>query len=499
MGQLASPLQAGWILSALARRLSALGVSIPHSTDAIQHLHVQRRLLLKEAEEEGFRPFSGGHVLSGCPAICFGTHSDICTRMGAVAARDLPPFKKARTGPAEPASRRLPAAPDRPGRSKLIAFSDRMGASGALSVEITASRTTEALPGPGPGFPLGCRTIADSVQEDALVGLRPHLPSGFVDVSSACARLSSDASACVPLKIDQNFNEGSQACSSSLAPLRFRPSPHGPSPMDAKVAGAVTGGLPRPFPLGFSPPNPRLESHCRHGSTCVESKGSDQGSAFAELHGCHRVAPSDAQPAHSVPLPGTHALTFPPSPLGFRPPSPVSSGLERPNGEDATILLNEGPNGQLSQQIASEKEKTPQVAQTPVCTLTTLGLGQKRFTGVLFEPSDTQIREFSSHLAETSSPIEVCSSSDGSDSSHPHPIGFRAPNPRFEMHGSQESPCAGTLGCGDSCLARQETVADHAPLFAQVDSSWARPGSLGRLLQCPVLGSLPFLLPSRTG
>ena len=59
-------------------------------------------------------------------------------------------------------------------------------------------------------------------------------------------------------------------------------------------------------------------------------------------------------------------------------------GLERPNGEDATILLNDGPNGQLSQQIASEKEKRPQVAQTPVCTLTTLGLGQKRPAGVLF-------------------------------------------------------------------------------------------------------------------
>ena len=74
--------------------------------------------------------------------------------------------------------------------------------------------------------------------------------------------------------------------------------------------------------------------------------------------------------------------------------------LERPNGEDATILLNDGPNGQLSQQIASEKEKGPQVAQTPVCTLTTLGLGQKRPAGVLFEPSDTQIREPPSHLAD---------------------------------------------------------------------------------------------------
>ena len=74
--------------------------------------------------------------------------------------------------------------------------------------------------------------------------------------------------------------------------------------------------------------------------------------------------------------------------------------LERPNGEGATILLNDGPNGQLSQQIASEKEKRPQVAQTPVCTLTTLGLGQKRPAGVLFEPSDTQIREPPSHLAD---------------------------------------------------------------------------------------------------
>ena len=77
IGQLASPLQSAWLLGALARQLVTRGAVFSGTLDSIQILHTQRRVLLREAEVEGYRPFTGGHVLSGCPAIFFNSHASI--------------------------------------------------------------------------------------------------------------------------------------------------------------------------------------------------------------------------------------------------------------------------------------------------------------------------------------------------------------------------------------------------------------------------------------
>ena len=70
IGQLASPLQSAWLLGALARKLSSRGVVFKGTVDAVQILHTQRRMLLRQAELEGYRPFTGGHLLSECPKHC---------------------------------------------------------------------------------------------------------------------------------------------------------------------------------------------------------------------------------------------------------------------------------------------------------------------------------------------------------------------------------------------------------------------------------------------
>ena len=93
-GQLASPLQSAWLLGALARKLAAHGVVFTGTTDAIQILHTQRRILLREAEVEGYRPLTGGHVLSSCPAICYSTHASILKKAVSCHSSQLPPAKK---------------------------------------------------------------------------------------------------------------------------------------------------------------------------------------------------------------------------------------------------------------------------------------------------------------------------------------------------------------------------------------------------------------------
>ena len=54
IGQLASPLQSACLLGALARTLCGHGVALPGAVDAIQILHTQRRILLREGEVEGY-------------------------------------------------------------------------------------------------------------------------------------------------------------------------------------------------------------------------------------------------------------------------------------------------------------------------------------------------------------------------------------------------------------------------------------------------------------
>ena len=81
IGQLASPLQSACLLGALARTLCGHGVALPGAVDAIQILHTQRRILLREAEVEGHRPVTAGHsLLLERPAICFERQADIDKR-----------------------------------------------------------------------------------------------------------------------------------------------------------------------------------------------------------------------------------------------------------------------------------------------------------------------------------------------------------------------------------------------------------------------------------
>ena len=102
-GQLAWPLQPAWLFGAVARAV------FPGTLDAVQILHTQRCLLLRQAEIEGYRPFTGGHVLSECPAICFDTHCSIVRKAVSCRSVDLPPFKKARTTGEMPSRRRRSA------------------------------------------------------------------------------------------------------------------------------------------------------------------------------------------------------------------------------------------------------------------------------------------------------------------------------------------------------------------------------------------------------
>ena len=96
IGQLASPLQSAWLLGTLARRLVALGAVFSGTVDSIQILHTQRRILLHQAEVEGYRPFTGGHLLSECPTICFDTHANIIKKAVSCLSSSLPPPKRAK-------------------------------------------------------------------------------------------------------------------------------------------------------------------------------------------------------------------------------------------------------------------------------------------------------------------------------------------------------------------------------------------------------------------
>ena len=72
------------------------GVVFSGTVDAIQILHTQRRILLRQAEIEGYRPFTGGHVLSGCPAILYNSHASIVHKATSCTSSGLPPPKKPR-------------------------------------------------------------------------------------------------------------------------------------------------------------------------------------------------------------------------------------------------------------------------------------------------------------------------------------------------------------------------------------------------------------------
>ena len=101
VGQLASPLQAGWVFSQIASVLRGKGVHIPCTTDPVQVLHKQRLRLLKKAEIAGLRPSHLFRVHNGPPDILFQTHAKVlaggslsdggkrCSRHGPLTLRTL--------------------------------------------------------------------------------------------------------------------------------------------------------------------------------------------------------------------------------------------------------------------------------------------------------------------------------------------------------------------------------------------------------------------------
>ena len=80
VGQLASPLQSAWIGVQVAKQLSALEVVFPRFLDGVQVLHTQRRLLLRDAEIMGYRPFTASGLMSHCPSIVYETHAQVLQR-----------------------------------------------------------------------------------------------------------------------------------------------------------------------------------------------------------------------------------------------------------------------------------------------------------------------------------------------------------------------------------------------------------------------------------
>ena len=116
VGQLASPLQAGWVFSQLAALLQAKGVHIPSSTDPVNVLHKQRLRLLKKAELVGLRPPHLFRLHNGPPDILYQTHAKVLARAGAPAkfaevAQQVEVFRQMTDGHALPSAGFLDLAP----------------------------------------------------------------------------------------------------------------------------------------------------------------------------------------------------------------------------------------------------------------------------------------------------------------------------------------------------------------------------------------------------
>ena len=100
VGQLASPLQSGWVFSQIAEFLRGKGVHFSCPTSLIHVLHRQRLQLLRKAEASGFRPASLGTLSSGLPGLLYHTHQQILAKVCAKAkyaevARQVEAFQQA--------------------------------------------------------------------------------------------------------------------------------------------------------------------------------------------------------------------------------------------------------------------------------------------------------------------------------------------------------------------------------------------------------------------
>ena len=147
IGQMASPLQSAWLLGALARKLVTQDAVFSGTVDGIQILHTQRRVLLRQAEEEGYRPFTGGHLLSECPSICFDTRANILRKSVSCFSSSLPPHKKARLSPGD-GHRTLPSAPQGPTSGQVLCQALQGGRPSDIKVEqgIAAEVAAALLP-----------------------------------------------------------------------------------------------------------------------------------------------------------------------------------------------------------------------------------------------------------------------------------------------------------------------------------------------------------------
>ena len=177
VGQLASPLQSAWVGVQIANKLNALGVGFSCSLDGVQVLHTQRRLLLRDAEVMGYRPFTAQGLLSHCPSIVYETHAQVLKRH-AQSARE----KQNATLPSPPCSKRLGPSPDLPVSAALpLLASDKVLVPDLPEVV----NATVGLPKSGRvGCPSFAATVVGSAQQGSLgspSGLTSLvLPAGLV-------------------------------------------------------------------------------------------------------------------------------------------------------------------------------------------------------------------------------------------------------------------------------------------------------------------------------
>ena len=278
VGQLASPLQSAWVFGALARTLAKQGVVFASSLDAVQILHTQRRLLLKDAEKEGFRPFTAGHTLSHCPAICFEHHHQILKRAGVCPSGLLPPAKKARQVVGVPAQQQ-PAAPQCPNATTALispAHAAGLGVHGLdlplsdgvvvalLQAQLAAKAPQEVHPNfPRVGFSPDVGPRVEVLSPPSCLGFRPSSPLGFPRGIEGAASIEVEALAVA------GGGEGNSEVASHASLISASQPGHlfkGPAwPASTCEAEACAPGLTsshRFSPLGFGSPLQFRPSPC---------------------------------------------------------------------------------------------------------------------------------------------------------------------------------------------------------------------------------------------
>ena len=372
VGQMASPLQSAWVFGSLARQLGRLGVSFPNSLDGIQVLHTQRRMLLREAEAEGFRPVTAGSLLSGCPAICFETHGSILRKACPFPASSLPPCKKLRLDTDAAHRKALPSAPQRPQVGRVLWNSGRQAITATVLADLSSAQDRSEVPQVPLVGPLGFSPLTPPCQ----LGRRARTTAVPEDQSGATAAFASDrpeapqVSPLGPLGFSPLFPPGPHVSTATT----FANRPGAPSALAGDRSEAP---IPLVGPLGFSP----LASNAQTAEVpcLVEPCSMQQGSEasghlrFEAGSSLQDSGTSNAEPTfpHS-PMPVVGPLGFSPSRpgfsdvvVGFRPaekqPFPADTSLSPPEKpEPADPAFSDQPGS-----LGASGDWVPLVVNTP--------------------------------------------------------------------------------------------------------------------------------------